>query len=79
MKCFDFICPEIFLLIALCFAFNWSISLYFVFVICAFIFPILGNMICDSRVKRESKRKKIEAAEAQISATAEAVVDLLNQ
>lgn len=79
LKCFDFICPEIFLLIALCFAFNWSISLYFVFVICAFIFPILGNMICDSRVKRESKRKKIEAAEAQISATAEAVVDLLNQ
>lgn len=79
MKCFDFICPEIFLLIALCFAFNWSISLYFIFVICAFIFPILGNMICDSRVKRESRRKKMEAAEAQINATAEAVVDLLNQ
>lgn len=79
LKCFDFICPEIFLLIALCFAFNWSISLYFIFIICAFILPILGNMVCDHRVKVESKRKKIEAAEAQANATAEAVADLLGQ
>lgn len=64
LKCFDFICPEIFLLVALCFAFNWSISLYFVFIICAFILPILGNMVCDYRVKVESKRKKVEVAEA---------------
>ena len=79
LKCFDFICPEIFLLIALCFAFNWSISLYFIFIICAFVLPVVGNMVCDHRVKAESKRKKVEAAEAQINATAEAVADLLDQ
>ena len=79
LKCFDFICPELFLLIALCFAFNWSISLYFVFIICSFVLPIIGNMICDHRVKAESKRKKLEAAEAQVNATAEAVADLLEQ
>ena len=79
LKCFDFICPEIFLLIALCFAFNWSISLYFIYIICSFILPILGNMICDYRVRREAKRRKIEATEAQINATAEAVAELIKQ
>ena len=79
LKCVDFICPEIFLLVALCFAFNWIISLYFIFIICAFILPIVGNMICDKRVKREAVVKKIEADEAQVNATAEAVADLIKR
>ena len=79
LKCFDFICPEIFLLAALCFACDWKISLYFIFIICAFIVPILGNMICDKRVKIEAKRRQEEQVEAQVNATAEAVVDLLKQ
>ena len=77
LKCFDFICPEIFLLIALCFAFNWSVSLYFIFIITAFLTPVIGNMICDGRVKREAIRIENEKQEAQVNATAEAVVDLL--
>ena len=49
-----------------------------IFIICAFVLPVVGNMVCDHRVKAESKRKKVEAAEAQINATAEAVADLLD-
>ena len=79
LKCLDFICPEIFLLIALCFSFNWEISLYFIFIICAFILPILGNMIYDHRVKREAKKIAEETIEAQVNATAEAVVQLINR
>lgn len=77
LKCFDFICPEMFLLTALCFAFNWEVSLYFIFIISAFIVPIVGNMICDHRVKKEAVKKEVEMQEAQVNATAEAVVDLL--
>lgn len=73
LKCLDFICPEIFLLIALCFAFNWSISLYFIFIICSFILPLVGNMICDKRVKREAARRKIEEREVLVSEIANAV------
>lgn len=79
LKCFDFICPEIFLLIALCFAFNWAISVYFIFIICSFVLPILGNMVCDHRVKKEAVKKQMEQQEAQVQATAEAVVDLIKQ
>ena len=64
LKCIDFICPEIFLLIALCFAFNWAISLYFIFYICSFTLPIIGNMICDHRVKKEAVIREIENTEA---------------
>ena len=73
LKCLDFICPEIFLLVALCFAFNWSISLYFIFIICAFILPLVGNMICDKRVKREVARRKVEEREALVNEIANAV------
>lgn len=77
LKCLDFICPELFLLIALCFAFNWEISVYFLFIIAAFCIPIIGNMICDGRVKREAVQIELEKQEAQVNSTAEAVVDLL--
>ena len=73
LKCLDFICPEIFLLVALCFAFDWSISLYFIFIICAFILPLVGNMICDKRVKCEAARKKVEEREALVNEIANAV------
>ena len=73
LKCFDFICPEIFLLIALCFAFDWEISLYFVFIICAFILPLMGNMICDKRVKREADRNQREERETLVNEVANAV------
>ena len=62
-----------FLLIALCFAFNWSISLYFIFIICAFILPLVGNMICDKRVKRESARRKVEERDTMVNEIANAV------
>lgn len=79
LKCFDFIFPEIFLLIALCFAFNWEISLYFIYIIVSFILPIIGNIICDKRVKKEAIRVETEKQEAQVHATAEAVADILKQ
>ena len=79
LKTIDFIFPEFILLLVLCFAFNFEISLYFIFIIAAFIIPVIGNMICDKRVKKEAVRKEQEKVEAQIGATAEAVVDLLNR
>lgn len=79
LKCLDLVCPELLLLSALCFAFSWSISLYFVFVMLAFILPLVGNMICDKRVKIEYKTRKEEDAEAQVHATAEAVIDLIKK
>lgn len=73
LKCLDFICPEMFLLIALCFAFDWSISLYFVFIICAFVLPLIGNMVCDKRIKNEAVRKDVEEREALVNEIANAV------
>lgn len=77
LKTLDFVCPELILLMVLCFAFNIEISLYFIFIIAAFIIPVIGNIICDKRVKKEAIRKDIEKQEAQVNATAEAVADLL--
>lgn len=79
LKTLDFIFPEFILLLVLCFAFNFEISLYFIFIIVAFIIPVIGNIICDKRVKKEAICKEQEKVEAQIGATAEAVVDLLNK
>ena len=45
----------------------------------AFILPLVGNMICDKRVKIEYKTRKEEDAEAQVHATAEAVIDLIKK
>ena len=78
-KTLDFICPELILLSMLCFAVNFEIALYFIFVIGAFIIPIIGNMICDKRVKKEAIKKKEEENAAQVNATAEAVADILAQ
>ena len=73
LKCFDFICPEIFLLISLCFAFNWDIAIYFIFIICAFILPVIGNIICDKRVKREARRKEVIQREVLVNEVANAI------
>ena len=77
LKTIDFIFPEFILLLMLCFSFSFEVSLYFIVMIGSFILPILGNMICDKRVKKEAIRKEEEKTEAQIGATAEAVADLL--
>lgn len=79
LKTIDFIFPEFILLLMLCFAFNFEVSLYFIVILSSFIIPIVGNMVCDKRVKKEAIRKEQEKAEAQINATAEAVVDLMAQ
>lgn len=79
LKTLDFACPELLLLIVLCFAFDFKIAIYFIYLICAFIIPIIGNMICDKRVKIEAIKKEEEKVEAQVNATAEAVADLLQQ
>ena len=79
LKTLDFICPELILLSMLCFAVNFEIAVYFIFVIGAFIIPIIGNMICDKRVKKEAIKKKEEENAAQVNATAEAVADILAQ
>lgn len=79
LKALDFCCPELLLMIVLCFAFNFQISLYFIYIIAAFALPVIGNMICDHRVKKEAIRKEQEKTDAQVNATAEAVADLLAQ
>lgn len=78
LKCLDFICPEIFLMIALCFAFNWAISLYFIFIICSFVIPIIGNIICDKRVKVEARKRKEQERETLVNEVANAVIDAQN-
>ena len=78
LKCLDFICPEIFLMIALCFAFNWAISLYFIFIICSFVIPIIGNIICDKRVKVEARKRKEHEREILVNEVANAVIDAQN-
>lgn len=77
LKTIDFIFPEFILLLMLSFSFSFDISLYFIIIMGAFLIPIIGNMICDKRVKLEAVRREEEKAEAQINATADAVVDLL--
>lgn len=79
LKTADFIFPEFILLLMLCFSFNFEISLYFIIILSSFILPIIGNMICDRRVKLEAIRQDIERMDAQIGATAEAVIDLMNK
>ena len=79
LKAIDFISPEIILLASLCFAFNFGVSLYFIFILIAFIIPIIGNMICDKRIKKEAIRKAEEEREVVVNETAEAVVDLLKK
>ena len=79
LKTIDFIFPEFILLLVLCFSFSFEVSLYFIVMMGAFIFPIIGNMICDKRVKIEAVKREEEKIEAQINATADAVVALINK
>lgn len=76
LKALDFCCPELLLLGVLCFAFNFDIALYFIIIIIAFIIPIIGNMICDTRVKKEAVRKQEEEREVLVNEIANAVNDL---
>ena len=77
LKTIDFIFPEFILLLMLCFAFNFQISLYFIVMMSALLIPIIGNMICDKRIRLEAVRKEKEKTKQQIDATAEAVADIL--
>lgn len=79
LKVIDFVFPEIILLAVLCFSFNFELSLYFIFIIVSFFIPIIGNMICDKRVKREAVRKQEEEREITVNETAEAVAKLINK
>lgn len=79
LKVIDFVFPEIILLIVLCFSFNFELSLYFIFIIVSFFIPIIGNMVCDKRVKREAVRKQEEEREVTVNETAEAVAKLINK
>ena len=79
LKVIDFVFPEIILLAVLCFSFNFELSLYFIFIIVSFLIPIIGNMVCDKRVKREAVRKQEEEREVTVNETAEAVVKLINK
>jgi len=79
LKVIDFVFPEIILLAVLCFSFNFELSLYFIFIIVSFFIPIIGNMVCDKRVKREAVRKQEEEREVTVNETAEAVAKLINK
>lgn len=79
LKTIDFICPEIILLLVLCFALSFEIALYFIFILISMIIPIIGNIICDKRARAEAKQKEKEKMQAQANATAEAVAELLQQ
>ena len=79
LKSIDFIFPEFILLLTLCFAFNFEISLYFIFIIASFIIPIIGNIVCDKRVRKEAIKKVEEEREISVNETAEAVADLLRK
>ena len=79
LKVIDFVFPEIILLAVLYFSFNFELSLYFIFIIVAFLIPIIGNMVCDKRVKREAVRKQEEEREVAVNETAEAVAKLINK
>jgi hypothetical protein len=79
LKAIDLIFPEVILLATLCFAFNIEVSLYFIFILASFIIPLIGNMVCDKRVKLEAKRNLEEEREVVVNETATAVVDLLKQ
>jgi hypothetical protein len=79
LKAIDFISPEFILLASLCVAFNFEVSLYFIFILASFIIPVIGNIICDKRIKREAVKKAEEEREVVVNETAEAVVDLLKK
>lgn len=64
LKTLDFIFPEFILLLMLCFAFSFDISLYFIVMMGSFLLPIIGNMICDKRIRKEAIRKEQEKVEA---------------
>jgi hypothetical protein len=75
LKTLDFVLPELILFILICFCFNLDIAKYFIVIACSFFIPIVGNMICDKRVKIEARRKKEEERETLVNEVANAVVD----
>lgn len=79
LKVIEFIFPEIILLAVLCFSFSFEVALYFIFIMAAFITPVIGNMVCDKRVKKEAIRKEDENREVVVNETAEAVAKLINK
>ena len=64
LKAIDFLCPELLLLVLLCFVFNLEVSIYFIYLLIALVSPIIGNIICDRRVKKEYDRKVRENQQA---------------
>ena len=79
LKTLDFIFPEAIILLVLCFAFNFEISLYFIFILASFALPVIGNIICDKRARKEAIQKSEEEKFTVVNETAEAVVELLKE
>lgn len=75
LKTIDFVLPELILFILICFCFNLDIAKYFIVIACSFFIPIVGNMICDKRVKIEAKRRKEEERETLVNEVANTVID----
>lgn len=74
LKTADFILPEVIAFILICFCFNFNIAKYFIVIACSFFIPVVGNIICDKRVKKEAIRRAEEERETLVNEVATAVI-----
>lgn len=57
LKIFEIFFPELVVLLLLCFCVSWNIASYFITILVASVFPLLGNIECDFNTRREIRRK----------------------
>ena len=75
LKYLELLFPEIILLALICFCTNIQLAKYFILLIVALFLPIIGNIMCDSNIRKEAKFNEINSKKE----IAELVKESLNE
>ena len=66
LKVFEMLFPEVLVLLIICFCTSWNVASYFIVILVACVFPLLGNIECDINIRRKAKADK-EAEQNKIA------------
>lgn len=58
LKVFEMLFPEVLVLLIICFCTSWNVASYFIVILVACVFPLLGNIECDINIRRKAKADK---------------------
>lgn len=75
LKVFELLFPEVLVLLIICFCTSWNVASYFIVILVACVFPLLGNIEADINIRKQAKRDKQKEQEKLATMVAEKMQD----